>query len=164
MVNYRRNRVRNGTYALTITLRDRRSLLLVERMDALLASWRRARRRVPHRVVAFVVLPDHIHALVTMKDGRDDYSRLIQDFKKGFTRRVSNAGSPWQSRFWEHTIRDEYDFGNHVAYIHHNPVKHGWCKMPIEWRYSSIHRPVWQLDDRGTISRPSQPKNDGIKL
>jgi putative transposase len=73
MVNYRRNRVRNGTYAFTITLRDRRSVLLIERMDALFDSWRRARRRVPHRVVAFVVLPDHIHALVTMKDGRDDY-------------------------------------------------------------------------------------------
>jgi putative transposase len=70
MVNYRCNRIRNGTYAFTITLRDRRSLLLVERMDALLASWRRARRRVPHRVVAFVVLPDHIHALVIMKDAR----------------------------------------------------------------------------------------------
>lgn len=114
MVNYRRNRTRNGTYAFTITLRDRRSVLLVERVDALFASWRRARRRVPHRVAAFVVLPDHIHALVTMKDGRDDYSRLIQDFKKGFTRRISTAGSPWQSRFWEHTIRDEYDFGNHI--------------------------------------------------
>ena len=140
MVNYRRNRVRNGTYAFTITLRDRRSMLLVDRMDALLAAWRRARRRVPHRVIAFVVLPDHIHALVAMKDGKDDYSRLIQDFKKGFTRRVSTTGSPWQSRFWEHTIRDERDLCNHIAYIHHNPVKHGWCSTPDQWAFSSIHR------------------------
>jgi putative transposase len=151
MVNYRRNRVRNGTYAFTITLRDRRSLLLVDRMDALLAAWRRARRRVPHRVVAFVVLPDHIHALVAMKDGKDDYSRLIQDFKKGFTRRVSITGSPWQSRFWEHTIRDERDLCNHIVYIHHNPVKHGWCSTPDKWAFSSIHRRIRQHHDRSSI-------------
>ena len=29
----------------------------------------------------------------------------------------------WQHRFWEHTIRDEKDFYNHIEYIHHNPVK-----------------------------------------
>lgn len=140
MVNYRRYRVRNGTYAFAITLRDRRSALLVERIDALFSAWRNARRRVPHRIIAFVVMPDHIHVVVSMRDGGDDYSRLIQDFKKGFTRRVYAVGSPWQSRFWEHTVRDERDLANHIAYIHHNPVKHGWCEAPTDWRYSSVHR------------------------
>lgn len=82
MVNYRRNRAKNGVYFFTISLRDRRSSLLVERIDALYAAWRSARRRVPHRIDAFVVMPDHLHAIITMKDGRDNYSRLIQDAKK----------------------------------------------------------------------------------
>jgi putative transposase len=143
MVNYRRNRVHDGTYFFTITLRDRRSTLLVDRIDALFDAWRRARRRVPHRIIAFVVMPDHLHVLVTMKDGRDDYSRLIQDFKKGFTRRVWDmriAPSPWQPRFWEHTIRDDRDLSNHIQYIHINPVKHGNAIHAQDWKYSSLHR------------------------
>jgi putative transposase len=143
MVNYRRNRVRNGTYFFTITLRNRRSDLLVRRIDALFAAWRRARRRVPHRLVAFVVMPDHLHAVVTMIDGRDDYSRLIQDIKKGFTRRVCHGrktDSPWQARFWEHTIRDQRDLHNHIDYIHINPVKHGYVARVIDWPHSSFHR------------------------
>jgi putative transposase len=143
MVNYRRNRVRNGTYFLTITLRNRRSDLLVCRIDALFAAWRRARLRVPHRLVAFVVMPDHLHAVVTMNDGRDDYSRLIQDIKKGFTRRICRGvktDSPWQARFREHTIRDERDLRNHIDYVHINPVKHGYVARVIDWPHSSFHR------------------------
>ena len=45
----------------------------------------------------------------------------------------------WQRRFWEHLIRDDEDFAAHVAYIHHNPVKHGLVTDPFAWRWSSIH-------------------------
>lgn len=45
----------------------------------------------------------------------------------------------WQRRFWEHRIRDEVDFANHVNYIHNNPVKHGYVANPMDWEYSSIH-------------------------
>ncbi len=48
----------------------------------------------------------------------------------------------WQSRFWEHTIRDEDDMEKHVAYIHHNPVKHGLVRRPCDWPYSSFHHYV----------------------
>jgi len=48
----------------------------------------------------------------------------------------------WQRRFWEHQIRNEIDFTKHVEYIHFNPVKHGFVKLPIEWPYSSFHRYV----------------------
>ena len=34
----------------------------------------------------------------------------------------------WQCRYWEHCIRDERDFENHLEYIHFNPVKHGYVK------------------------------------
>jgi putative transposase len=117
--------------------------LLVDRIGALFEAWRAARRRAPHRIVAFVVMPDHLHAIITMKDGCDDYSRLIQEIKKGFTRRVRGRDmttSPWQSRFWEHTIRDMRDLYNHIDYIHANPVKHGYTHCPSDWTYSSLRR------------------------
>ena len=46
----------------------------------------------------------------------------------------------WQRRFWEHLIRDDADYENHVDYIHYNPVKHGYVKRACDWQHSSIHR------------------------
>ena len=46
----------------------------------------------------------------------------------------------WQRRYWEHTLRDEDDFRQHVDYIHYNPVKHGYVSHPAEWNYSSFSR------------------------
>jgi len=140
MVGYRRNRVENGTYFFTVVLNNRSSDLLVRSIDILRASWRRAASRVPHDVIAAVVIPDHVHALIRMRDGYDDYPRLWQEIKKGFTRRSNIAPSPWQSRYWEHTIRDARDLQAHFDYIHFNPVKHGYVARASDWPYSSIHR------------------------
>jgi putative transposase len=46
----------------------------------------------------------------------------------------------WQQRFWEHTIRDETDFGRHMDYIHFNPVKHGHATCPHAWPWSTFTR------------------------
>jgi putative transposase len=46
----------------------------------------------------------------------------------------------WQKRFWEHHIRDDQDFRNHVRYCWINPVKHGLVERPEDWPYSSYHR------------------------
>ena len=45
----------------------------------------------------------------------------------------------WQRRFWEHHIRDEADYENHVRYCWFNPVKHGFVERPEDWPYSSVH-------------------------
>lgn len=81
MVRYRRNRVPGGTFFFTLTLRNRSSDLLVARIDALREAWRSAQARVPHEVVAAVVLPEHLHAVVTMRDAAADYPRLWQDIR-----------------------------------------------------------------------------------
>ncbi len=46
----------------------------------------------------------------------------------------------WQQRFWEHTIRDDADFGRHMDYIHFNPVKHGHATCPHAWPWSTFSR------------------------
>ena len=143
MVNYRRARASGGTYFLTLTLRDRRSDVLVREIDCLRKAWRSARSRVSHDVLAVVVLPDHLHAMIRMRDGKDDYSRLVQDLKKGFTRRIGMRGrGPWQPRFWEHLIRDDADLRAHIDYIHYNPVKHGHVVRVAQWPHSSFRRYV----------------------
>ncbi len=57
-------------------------------------------------------------------------------------------GGVWQRRFWEHLIRDERDYRNHVEYCWGNPVKHGFVERAVDWPYSSIHREI----ARGVVS------------
>jgi putative transposase len=56
------------------------------------------------------------------------------------TREAKRERGIWQRRFWEHLIRDDIDYANHVNYIHINPVKHGYTKRAVDWSHSSIHR------------------------
>jgi len=46
----------------------------------------------------------------------------------------------WQKRFWEHRIRNEKDYVNHVNYIHYNPVKHKLVDNVAAWPWSTYHK------------------------
>jgi putative transposase len=59
MPDYRRNFVPGGTFFFTVTLRDRGADLLVARVENLREAVRRVRGRLPFRIDAWVVLPDH---------------------------------------------------------------------------------------------------------
>src|SRR4051794_34439675 len=61
MPDYRRNRVPGGTYFFTVNLEDRRSGLLVSRLDILRDAVRSARVNSPFRIEAWAVLPNHMH-------------------------------------------------------------------------------------------------------
>lgn len=138
MVGYRRNRIAGATYFFTVTLRDRRSDLLVRGINALRDAWRSAASRVPHTIIAAVVLPDHLHAVIRMEDEIANHPRLWQDIKKGFTRRTAKPGSAsaWQSRYWERTVRDEAQLQACVDYVHINPLEHGLVESVREWPHS----------------------------
>jgi putative transposase len=81
MPNYRRAFVPGGCWFFTANLLDRRSSLLTDQIEALREATRRARERHPFHIDAFVVLPDHIHAIWTLPEGDADFSmrwRLIK--------------------------------------------------------------------------------------
>ena len=46
----------------------------------------------------------------------------------------------WQRRFWDHLIRDENDYKQHLDYIHYNPIKHGLVASADDWEFSSFHK------------------------
>jgi putative transposase len=100
-----------------------------------------------------VILPDHLHAILTLPEDDADFSGRWRRIKGDFSSRMIAAGvsvsrhpngdyALWQRRFWEHTIRDEDDYARHVEYIHFNPLKHGLVSRVREWPYSSFHRYV----------------------
>jgi putative transposase len=141
MVQYRRNWLPGGTYFFTVTLADRSSTLLVDRVDMLRDATRKTRDAMPFEIVAAMVMPDHLHALWTLPDGDADYATRWRLLKTYFTKSLGIA-TPWQRRYWEHTIRDERAFANHIDYIHINPVKHGYVNRASDWPHSSIHRHI----------------------
>jgi putative transposase len=118
MPDYRRNRVPGGTYFFTVNLLDRRSTLLVSEIDTLREAVAHTRRERPFHIDAWVVLPDHMHALWTLPEGDDDYSGRWRAIKKRFSwsipateprsavRLARTERGTWQRRFWEHIMRE----------------------------------------------------------
>ncbi|MDX9698320.1 MAG: hypothetical protein RBT55_01980 [Rhodocyclaceae bacterium] len=82
MVNYRRNRIAGGCYFFTVTLRDRQSDGLTRHIDLLRASWQQAQQRIPHRIIAVAILPEHLHAVLELAPATSDYSSLWREIKK----------------------------------------------------------------------------------
>ncbi|VAW88904.1 Transposase and inactivated derivatives [hydrothermal vent metagenome] len=154
MVTYRRNFSPGASYFFTVTLLDRSSSLLVERIIELREVMRSVRAERPFTIDAIVVLPDHLHCIWTLPPHDADYSIRWREIKSRFSKRISGgehrtAGrikkgerGIWQRRFWEHTLRDLSDVEKHVDYIHYNPVKHGYVSCVAAWPYSSFHRSV----------------------
>ena len=154
MTDYRRNRVPGGTYFFTVNLYDRRSDLLARNIGVLREAVRKGRAKAPFHIDAWVVLPEHLHSLWTLPEGDMDYSARWQAIKTAFSKQIPEGEfrsasrmekgerGIWQRRFWEHTIRDDQDYGAHFDYIHFNPVKHGLVAHAADWPYSSFHRSV----------------------
>jgi putative transposase len=152
MTNYRRIFVPGGRYFFTVNLADRRSTLLTDNVAVLREAFREIHVRHPFVIDEIVVLPDHLHAIWTMPEDNADYPLRWRLIKSAFSRSLpraevisaSRVGKAergiWQRRYWEHAIRNDEDFARHVEYIHFNPVKHGYVRLPEEWPFSSIHR------------------------
>ncbi|MCE3004967.1 MAG: transposase, partial [Xanthomonadaceae bacterium] len=93
MPNYRRAWTPGGTFFFTHALLDRTSDLLVTRVDALRGAVTRIRVRHPFDIHAFVVLPDHLHAVLRLPDVTDRVKGATHDRRYGASRRVLIRGS-----------------------------------------------------------------------
>ncbi len=99
----------------------------------------------PFRIDAWVVLPDHLHALWTLPERETDYSTRWRLIKTRFSRRLP-VGRQRQSHLarqergtWQRHIRSEADFAVHLRYCRFNPVKQGYVERPEDRAYSSVH-------------------------
>ena len=159
MSNYRRAVQPGATYFFTVVTYHRTSWFdCEEHVSVLREAFRRNMEKRPFRMDAVVVLPDHLHCLWKLPQGDGDFSGRWREIKKRVSRQLDsrtnarNERLVWQKRFWEHLIRDEKDWRNHMDYIHYNPVKHGLVKRPTDWPWSSFSKAVargWYDTDWG---------------
>ncbi len=167
MTEYRRANVPGACWFFTVNLAHRRhNRLLVERIADLREAFATVREGHPFHLDAIVILPEHLHCLMTLPAGDADFATRWALIKGNFSRRVEKGEHVsasrekrgergiWQRRFWEHLIRDEEDFIRHADYIHWNPVKHGWVRRAADWPHSTFHdyvaRGIYPVDWGGT--------------
>ncbi len=94
MPNDRRNHVPGATYAFTVTLRDRRSDLLVTQIDHLRAAVQSVRSQHPFTIDAWVVLPDHMHCLWTLPPNDAGYPLRLKRIKGRFSQTQPRVETP----------------------------------------------------------------------
>jgi REP element-mobilizing transposase RayT len=93
---------------------------------------------------AWVVMPNHVHAVVRPMPGHT-LSDILHSWKS-FTSNQANKllrriGQPfWQTESFDHWIRDDEEHARLAAYVVNNPVKAGFCQRPEDWKWSSAER------------------------
>ena len=149
MRNYIRDKTQGGCYFLTFNLLDRKSSLLLIHIDKFRDAYAKTIQHHQFKLDAMVVLPDHVHIMITLPPNSDNYAVIVASIKSQFSRQITKteAITPsrqakrergiWQRRFWEHRIRDDADYRQHMDY---NPVKHGYVTNPQNWQYSTLHK------------------------
>ncbi|MBU1471630.1 MAG: transposase [candidate division Zixibacteria bacterium] len=159
MSKLRRHYQGANIYFITAVTYDR-SPILVQNSDLLLTAMRMLEEIDGVEIVAWVIMPDHIH--MVMDSGLEDLSRLMHRMKQKFaaqyrSRKRITSGRLWQHRFWDHMIRDDEDLRKHIDYIHYNPVKHGICRSPTDYPHSSFNEFLqngYYDDEWGTKDEP----------
>ncbi len=114
------------------------------------------RRRFDLRVYGYVVMPEHVHLLLSEPE-HGMLADAIHYLKLSFTKRLhgrcaaaqisaprtrANLGHPagffWQKRYYDRNVRNAEEFTVKLRYLHRNPVKRGLVKEAKDWHWSSF--------------------------
>jgi putative transposase len=123
--------------------------------DLFLSVLEHVRRRYRFNVVGYVLMPEHVHLLLTEPE-RGNPSVVMQAIKQGFARRLLSRlrkrdhcqqlplwsgpverGRIWQPRFYDFVVFSDQKRIEKLRYIHGNPVKRGLVLEPGQWAWSS---------------------------
>jgi len=149
------------------------------RCDLFLRILERVRCRYRLVVLGYVVMPEHIHLLVS-EPQRTTLSTAIQALKLGFVRSLQCAGSKsilaaptsrkrsekrgtpthrsigsripnpfWQARFYDFNVWTGRKRIEKLRYIHRNPVTRGLVDAPEKWKWSSF--PWYRYGEAGPV-------------
>ena len=144
-MNFRRYYIPGSAVFITQVVQEREPVFRDSQyVNLLLEILRNVKELHPFAMPGYVFLPDHFHLLI-QPTAESNFSKIMHSLKTNFTKEYkkklglspSQSMKFWQKRFWDHVIRDDKDFENHLHYIHYNPVKHRYVKDPRDWKDSS---------------------------
>jgi REP element-mobilizing transposase RayT len=98
-----------------------------------------------YHLLAWVVMPNHVHALLQPKPGWP-LPHIMSSWKSFTGRRLAPLMTKatgtlvkhvWHREYWDRFIRDRNHLTIATEYIHNNPVKAGLVKHAADWPWSS---------------------------
>jgi len=128
-----------GTFFITSITYNRRRIFQVPRnANLFLETLQRYRSEGAYKLHAFVVMPDHVHLLLTTQN--QTISRVMNLIKGSFSRRLGARFPIWQRGFADHLVLTRAEFDSRRAYIHQNPVRAHLVMQANQYLYSSAYR------------------------
>ena len=128
-----------GTFFVTTVTANRRRLFQVTRNAELFLETLQHYRALGHyKLHAFVVMPDHVHLLLTTQSST--IFQIMNLIKGGFSHRLSSPHTPRQRGFTDHLVRNREEFDSRLTYIHQNPVADHLTSSRALYPYSSACR------------------------
>ena len=120
------------------------------------------RSRGFYKLHAFVVMPDHFHALISPEESAslEKAMQLIKGGSAHTIKQTLNYASPvWQQGFHDRWIRDATEYRTRLDYVRRNPIAAKLATKPEEYLYSSAsgryRLDVSQYDVQETRARQS---------
>ncbi|MEP7145375.1 MAG: transposase [bacterium] len=135
--------------------------------NIIIDSWKHLLDEHQSELIAYVIMPTHLHLISLMKIG-ESISDFMRDFKK-FTStkirqileveghasiveklRINALGYKnqvfklWMERFDDVIVISEKVLKTKVDYIHYNPVKAELVAKPEDWKYSSARNYIYE--------------------
>ncbi|MFZ0273081.1 MAG: transposase [Acidobacteriaceae bacterium] len=110
-------------FVTTNTAGKRRLFQVSANAELLLGLLKEDRARGRYEVHAYVIMPDHIHLILTPAP-EVSLEKAMQFIK-------------WQESFAWERVKDARDFASHCDYIHANPVRKFLCEKAGDFEYSS---------------------------
>ena len=103
------------------------------------AALERVRLQYELGVYGYVVMPEHVHLLVSEPEG-GTLAEAMQSLKQGVARRLAlrAADSFWLERYYDFNVWNHSKFVEKLRYIHRNPVERGLVERPEDWAWSSF--------------------------
>lgn len=87
-------------------------------------------------VTGYVVMPEHVHLLVS-KAERALLSVALQMLKQNLAQKLAHDGRLWLPRYYDFNVWSEGKRIEKLRYIHRNPVTRGLVNRPEDWPWSS---------------------------
>jgi REP element-mobilizing transposase RayT len=108
-------------------------------------------------LIAWCVMPNHVHVLLAIKLGLT-LDRIVHSWKsytaKEANRVLGRVGRFWAPEYFDRFMRDDEHLARTAAYIEGNPVKAGLCESVGDWQFSSAWRGWGGRDARGPQIHP----------
>lgn len=131
---------------ITFSCLRRRPLLTPDYRHIFELALERSRRKYSFYVTGYVVMPEHVHLLISEPEQRA-LATAIQSIKQSVARR--HNGRVWEERYYDFNVRTERKMTEKLRYIHRNPVRRGLVAAAEDWEWSSYRH--YLTGERGIV-------------